>query len=271
MLAIPNCRKKARLIIPDRCGNTRPAAADADKTILRETRQKRRVNADAAQYRLVKRALFCVKKAKACGIARVHNRRLPAAELHGDIISDRAQRDCVCRHETMCKIIGMGNETIACCSSETGLATQICGPRLHICAFFTWRIAARVLPRVQRTYCIPLAVEIEDAVHLSGYTDAFDVGIAFEKHIRRAKRSVKNELCVLYALSGQRRREKGVVFAGFARDKASVLKHGCADRRCSDIYSQTFHGVPSFRLGSFFFHYRRTKNENQASSSSRFR
>ena len=69
MLAIPNCRKKARLIIPDRCGNTRPAAADADKTILREIRQKRRVNADAAQYRLLKRALFCVKKAKACGIA----------------------------------------------------------------------------------------------------------------------------------------------------------------------------------------------------------
>ena len=62
VLAIPNCRKKARLIIPNRCGNTRPAAADADKTILRETRQKRRVNASAAQYRLVKRALFCVKK-----------------------------------------------------------------------------------------------------------------------------------------------------------------------------------------------------------------
>ena len=128
----PNRRKKARLIIPDRCGNTRPAAADADKTILRETRQKRRVNADAAQYRLVKRAFVCVKKAKACGIARVHNWRLPAAELHGDIISDRAQRDCARRHETVCKIIGMGNETIACCSSETGHAAQICGPRLHI-------------------------------------------------------------------------------------------------------------------------------------------
>ena len=132
MLAIPNCRKKARLIIPDRCGNTRPAAADADKTILRETRQKRRVNADAAQYRLVKRALFCVKKAKACGIARVHNRRLPAAELHGDIISDRAQRDRARRHETVCTIIGMSNETIACCSRETGLAVQICSPRLSV-------------------------------------------------------------------------------------------------------------------------------------------
>ena len=108
-------------------------------------------------------------------------------------------------------------------------------------------------------------------MHLSGYTDALDVGIAFEKHIRCAKRGVKNELCVLYALSGQRRREKAVVFAGLARDKAAVLEHGCTDRRCSDIDSQTFHGIPSFRLGSFFFHYRRTKNENQVSTSSRFR
>ncbi|OQA64179.1 MAG: hypothetical protein BWY37_02095 [Firmicutes bacterium ADurb.Bin262] len=155
------------LIVADRDGDRNAAVFAEDFEAVRHLREKGVVQPRFRGGRAVKTAPVQIKKAETGGVRYMRQGNRRAGEFHRHIIVDGTENGGALRHAVVDSVVK------ECCPPETGghfvtgHPAQVSGVGRIPVRF----VAAFILPVVQRADRVAAAVEVDDAVHLSGYAD----------------------------------------------------------------------------------------------------
>ena len=235
MLRLPDSTEKACLIVTDGSGNGNRTAHTEDPVFRRNLRQQCGINACFFHSLTVKIPAAHREKAQTCGVGGMKHGTFQPAELHCQIIHDRAQTDCGFRHLSCISKGKMGRKTIACGNSIAGTLQDL------FTGAGTSLPRPLILPGVERRDGISVRIQIEDAVHLSCKADGNDIGIPLQQRSDQICKICFDFARILPLIPAVFRGN-----GGFALDGAGFFQNACiniqqrgADRRCADVDAKT--------------------------------